>query len=109
LGQAAVFRSPREPPDKREISRSNYSAVELGDLITADDWDEEGALRWLGEACVAEADLPALVKMEVENLLATRMPRRVVFARSLGHREFHRQTVPNTVFLERTVETGRAP
>jgi hypothetical protein len=65
---------PWEPPDKCEIGRPNRSAVELGDLITADDLDEEGALRWLGEGAWRKADLPALVKIEVENLLATRIP-----------------------------------
>lgn len=40
------------------------------------------------------------MKMEVENLLATRMPRGVVFARSPSHREFHRQTVPDCGVLE---------
>lgn len=55
-----------------------------------------------------EADLPALVKMEAENLLATRMPRGVVFARSPRHREFHRQTAPDCGVLERSEEIGLA-
>jgi hypothetical protein len=56
------------------LGLSRTSAVELGDLITADNLDEEGALRWLREGVWREADLPALVKTEVENLLATRIP-----------------------------------
>jgi hypothetical protein len=102
-----VFRFPWEPPDKREVGRSNRSAVERGDLITADDLDEGGALPGLGEGAWREADLPALVKVEVENLLATRIsPPGVVFARSLGHREFHRQTVPDYGVWERSGEGG---
>jgi hypothetical protein len=74
FGERFLRRSWFRSGQVREQTAVRGSAVELGDLITAADLDEEGALWWLGEDAWREADLPALVKMEVESLLATRIP-----------------------------------
>lgn len=52
------------------LGLSRTSAVMIGDLITADDLTEEGALSWLRENPWSETDLPALVKGEIEAVLA---------------------------------------
>jgi hypothetical protein len=56
------------------LGLSRTSAVMLGDLITADDLTEDGALEWLREGIWRSAALPALVKAEIENLLSMRLP-----------------------------------
>jgi superfamily II DNA/RNA helicase len=51
------------------LGLSRTSAVLLGELITQDDLDEVGALRWLREGIWQSADLPELVRAEVERIL----------------------------------------
>src|SRR5207253_2738811 len=54
------------------LGLSRTAAVMLGELITSDDLSEAGALEWLREGVWLEADLPALVKAEVAQLLSLR-------------------------------------
>ncbi len=51
------------------LGLSRTTAVMLGELLTQDDLDEAGVLAWLQEGLWRQADLPALVKAEIERVL----------------------------------------
>jgi hypothetical protein len=57
------------------LGLSRTSAVLLGDLITDDQLNEAATLAWLTTGVWREADLPVLVRAEVERVLESQAPR----------------------------------
>lgn len=77
-------------------------------LRYANDRDEEAVLRCSARGGRGgEADLPALVQAEVENLLVTQMPHRVIFAISRRYREVYRRNSAQNGVLERWCKVGQ--